>query len=452
LSASDVNAVPTSRTINGKALSSNINLTANDVGAISIQEGGIPITAGGTGATDADTARENLGAAPSGYGLGTNAQSINSANSITKTGWYRTDQDTPNTWWWLIQHICYDNNSRAVQYAHSYNDPNAPVYVRSKNGGNWSSWKRLIDSNGGQINGVLDLYKAPGSSTRTYYNVASVRANGGSISGAIMIKMEPSDYMLDMEVSIYAYNSNYKLHLSGYTYRSGSAWYGCQATMLGGTGSTDNYITVRFGSDSSQNKCIIIGDTTTSWGGYLHSTIDRVTVGYNNTTTIGNWTMELITSTSSYSSYTIDNTTVVHNLSGKKLYLNNNGIDSTISSENSGFLHFSTDASYGFYFNKNIYLSGDVYAGSGYNQKLYGAKEMAWQKVSVSFSSGASGGITCSGVTSSSTVLAARMDGYGQGTGNYMSIGATASTSDRVQLLSSGSNTSTWTCCIWWSK
>lgn len=35
LSASDVNAVPTSRTVNGKALSSNISLSASDVGAVS---------------------------------------------------------------------------------------------------------------------------------------------------------------------------------------------------------------------------------------------------------------------------------------------------------------------------------------------------------------------------------------------------------------------------------
>ena len=37
-SASDVGAVPTTRTVNGKALSSNISLTASDVGADSAAE------------------------------------------------------------------------------------------------------------------------------------------------------------------------------------------------------------------------------------------------------------------------------------------------------------------------------------------------------------------------------------------------------------------------------
>ena len=35
LTAADVGAVPTTRTVNGKALSSNISLTASDVGAVS---------------------------------------------------------------------------------------------------------------------------------------------------------------------------------------------------------------------------------------------------------------------------------------------------------------------------------------------------------------------------------------------------------------------------------
>ncbi len=39
LGASDVGAVPTTRTVNGKALSSNINLSANDVGALPISGG-----------------------------------------------------------------------------------------------------------------------------------------------------------------------------------------------------------------------------------------------------------------------------------------------------------------------------------------------------------------------------------------------------------------------------
>ena len=73
LSASDVGAVPTIRTVNSKVLSSDITLTYSDVGAASsshshsasaITSGSLPIIRGGTGATNADNALTNLGAVP----------------------------------------------------------------------------------------------------------------------------------------------------------------------------------------------------------------------------------------------------------------------------------------------------------------------------------------------------------------------------------------------------
>ena len=70
VTASQVGAVPTSRTVNGKALSADISLTASDVGAAesshnhsasNITSGTLAIARGGTGATDAAGARTNLG-------------------------------------------------------------------------------------------------------------------------------------------------------------------------------------------------------------------------------------------------------------------------------------------------------------------------------------------------------------------------------------------------------
>ena len=69
LSASDVGAVPTTRTINSKALSSDVTLSAADVGAAStihshsasdITSGSLPISNGGTGSSTAASARSNL--------------------------------------------------------------------------------------------------------------------------------------------------------------------------------------------------------------------------------------------------------------------------------------------------------------------------------------------------------------------------------------------------------
>ena len=94
-SAADVGAVPTSRTVNGKALSSNITLSASDVGARAstwvpsasdITSGTlssdrlptVPVTKGGTGATTAAGALTNLG-------ITATAAELNKLDGVTAT-------------------------------------------------------------------------------------------------------------------------------------------------------------------------------------------------------------------------------------------------------------------------------------------------------------------------------------------------------------------------------
>lgn len=67
LVASDVGAVPTTRKVNGKVLSSDISLSATDVGA-----------------------------APAGYGLGTIATSVSDLNHAVANGWYSFYTSTAN--------------------------------------------------------------------------------------------------------------------------------------------------------------------------------------------------------------------------------------------------------------------------------------------------------------------------------------------------------------------
>ena len=57
--ASDVGAVPTSRTVNGKALSSNISLTASDVGALSTETDPIFAASAAAGITSTDISNWN---------------------------------------------------------------------------------------------------------------------------------------------------------------------------------------------------------------------------------------------------------------------------------------------------------------------------------------------------------------------------------------------------------
>ena len=95
LSASDVGAVPTIRTVNSKVLSSDITLTYSDVGAASsshshsasaITSGSLPIIRGGTGATNADNALTNLGAVPTTRTINSKALSSDVTLSASDVG------------------------------------------------------------------------------------------------------------------------------------------------------------------------------------------------------------------------------------------------------------------------------------------------------------------------------------------------------------------------------
>lgn len=53
-----------------------------------------------------------------------------------------------------------------------------------------------------------------------------------------------------------------------------------------------------------------------------------------------------------------------------KLSWTMNGVTSSIGNENGSYTHHSTNASAGHWFNKNVYISGNVYGGSSYNRIL----------------------------------------------------------------------------------
>lgn len=53
-----------------------------------------------------------------------------------------------------------------------------------------------------------------------------------------------------------------------------------------------------------------------------------------------------------------------------KLSLTMNGVTSSISNDNSSYMHHNTNASVGHWFNKTVYVSGNVYAGAAYNRIL----------------------------------------------------------------------------------
>ena len=58
--------------------------------------GDVPVERGGTGADNAEDARENLGAAPAGFGLGTTAVVVEDCNAAMTNGWYYANSATAN--------------------------------------------------------------------------------------------------------------------------------------------------------------------------------------------------------------------------------------------------------------------------------------------------------------------------------------------------------------------
>ena len=132
LSASDVSAVPTSRKINNKTLSADISLDASDVGAR-------PDTWMPTAA--------QVGAAPSGYGLGEAVLiSIATIDNQVRPGWYYSNESgtaagfSSNRWWLHVK--AYGTGTTfATQELYSFTGTRIVQLERHKINGTWEEWE-----------------------------------------------------------------------------------------------------------------------------------------------------------------------------------------------------------------------------------------------------------------------------------------------------------------------
>ena len=156
-SASDVGAVPTTRTVNGKALSSNISLTASDVGAVPTSRkvngralsSDINITSGDvfaqTTTVENGTNFNNL-KNPGIYVQSSNAEVTNNTNMPTKEAFIMT-----------VYMANWKDNSIQVFCNHT----GSKMYWRTWQayGDVWGAWRQVIESNGGNvtINNSLQL-------------------------------------------------------------------------------------------------------------------------------------------------------------------------------------------------------------------------------------------------------------------------------------------------------
>ena len=106
--------------------------------------GSVPIEKGGTGADNATEARENLGAAPAGYGLGEFAPFITDANEAILPGFYRFDGTTcanaPSEWQFPYGTIIVSRGSSYIEQLFLAREINAK---RTRSGETWGEWEYL---------------------------------------------------------------------------------------------------------------------------------------------------------------------------------------------------------------------------------------------------------------------------------------------------------------------
>ena len=82
---------------------------------------------------------DQIGAAPSGYGLGGGCKSINSVFNISANGWWITNGDTPSDVWLLCQSRVTNNSNDITVDA--WNMSGTAKYKITKRNGTWGEWE-----------------------------------------------------------------------------------------------------------------------------------------------------------------------------------------------------------------------------------------------------------------------------------------------------------------------
>ena len=174
LNAGDVSAVPTSRTVNGKALSANITLSASDVGAdpegsagtvqtnlnahtnnknnphgvTASQINAVPTTRTVNNkdlSSDITLNASDVGAAPDGFGLGGASKVLrdsNNLNDVIQNGWYAfpysKPANAPCDYGWMF--VCSMTEAHLSQTVYAWGDGNTTFHRTCKDG-TWSEWE-----------------------------------------------------------------------------------------------------------------------------------------------------------------------------------------------------------------------------------------------------------------------------------------------------------------------
>lgn len=276
---------------------------------------------------------------------------------------------------------------------------NSNVWVRFGSGASWENWKQLATTGwadgkflpltGGTVTGNIIL-KGGTNTDMTNANIhPRLRFDNSDSSQTVSFIFTDYD----------SYRAPAGIKLVG---NQGNEWF--EAPKLIKTGSSDNYVLLGGGGHKALAQFVYAAgnlgvqeSTGTSdnigraqfWrdnnlGAYGVTLCHSDSAGYK--TKIyhdygsgGNLYMKACSNGTWGSVYTIwnsgnfDPNTKVNKAGDTmtgKLSWTMNGVTSSISNDNSSYTHHNTNASTGHWFNKNVYVSGNVYGGSSYNRIL----------------------------------------------------------------------------------
>lgn len=276
---------------------------------------------------------------------------------------------------------------------------NSNVWVRFGTGTSWEAWKQLATT--GWADGKF-LPLAGGTVTGNIILKGSTNTDMTNANIHPRLRFDNSDSSQTVSFIFTDYNS-YRapagIKLVG---NQGNEWF--EAPKLIKTGSSDSYVLLGGGGHKALAQFVYAAgnlgvqeSTGTSdnisraqfWGdnnlgayGVTLSHSDNAgykTKIYHDYGSGGNLYMKACSNGTWGSVYTIwnsgnfDPNTKVNKAGDTmtgKLSWTMNGVTSSIGNENGSYTHHNTNASVGHWFNKNVYVSGNVYGGSSYNRIL----------------------------------------------------------------------------------
>lgn len=276
---------------------------------------------------------------------------------------------------------------------------NSNVWVRFGSGASWENWKQLATTGwadgkflpltGGTVTGNIIL-KGSTNTDMTNANIhPRLRFDNSDSSQTVSFIFTDYD----------SYRAPAGIKLVG---NQGNEWF--EAPKLIKTGSSDNYVLLgggghkalaqfvyaagnlgvqeSTGTSDNIGRAQFWGDNSLSAYGVTLCHSDSAgykTKIYHDYGSGGNLYMKACANGTWGSVYTIwnsgnfDPNTKVNKAGDTmtgKLSWSMNGVTSSISNDNGSYTHHNTNASAGHWFNKNVYVSGNVYGGSSYNRIL----------------------------------------------------------------------------------